>query len=126
MAANRTTEGIRYASFLEGIRAPVIVAQDSFIFSLLFPMAIDKSSDSNAMPAIINRFSGFRGLADGPGSAAPRAVVVTPMFTMAGVEPDRSTGAPGPLQVACFGAPVQVMVTFKDPVPPPVSASCRL
>jgi hypothetical protein len=103
-----------------------MVAQDSFIFSLPLLVAIDSRNEKNARPAIVSRVKGLLGVPEGPGTAALRAVVVTPMLTMAGVEPDRTTGAPGPLQVACWGAPVQVMVTFNEPVAPATSASCKL
>jgi hypothetical protein len=126
MATNRTTEGIRYASFLAGIRAVVTVAQDSFMRFLPLRRAMHATNEMNPIIVNVSGFTGFRGSGEEPGMAALRAVVVTPIFTMAGVEPERSTGAPGPLHVACFGAPVQVMVTFKDPLAPAVSASCRL
>jgi hypothetical protein len=125
MAANRTTEGIRYASFLARIRATLIAAQDCFIFSLPLPSAIDKSIASRVIPETTSRFTGFCGVAEGPGRAALRAVVVTPILMVAGPL-ESSVNGGGPLQVACFGAPVQVMVTFNDPVAPAAIPSCRL
>lgn len=121
IAASRTSEGARYASFLPDTL--VIADQATAAFTRTWLMTkVQNASDKSAMiPATGNRFIGLRG--EEGGKADERAVVVRPIFTMVGVEPKTITGAAGPVQDAFAGAPLQEMVTLMEPVPP-VSASC--
>jgi len=81
---------------------------------------VQNITDKSAMnPASGKRVMGF---VEPGGTADERAAVVTPIFTMVGVEPETITGAAGPVQLAFAGAPLQEMVTLMEPVPP-VSAS---
>ena len=120
MAASRTSDGAKYANFLPG--ALVIADQAWAAFSrVLLLTVVQNTRDKSAMnPAIGKRVMGF--LIEPGGTADERAVVVTPIFTMVGVEPETITGAAGPVQLAFAGAPLQEMVTLMEPVPP-VSAS---
>ena len=95
-----------------------IAGQAMAVFNrVLFVTDIQNTSERSAMiPASGRRFVGL-GPEEG-GKADDRAVVVTPIFTMVGVEPETITGAAGPVQVAFVGAPLQEMVTLSDPVPP--------
>ena len=121
MAASRTSDGAKYANFLPDTLA--IAGQAIAAFSrILLVATIQNISDRRAMiPAMGNRFIGL--CPDEGGRADDRAVVVTSMLTMVGVEPETITGAAGPVQVAFAGAPLQEIVTLREPVPP-VSASC--
>lgn len=126
MAANRTSEGMMYASFLAGTCILPAVAQTCLALDLtaLLLIAIEKSNPSSAsirLSALMPRRLG--GACEAGGNVSARAVVVTPILTMAGVEPDRTTGAAGPAHVAWDGAPVQVIVTLMGPVAPAASAS---
>lgn len=88
---------------------------------VLLLTVVQNITDKSAMnPASGKRVMGF--LVEPGGTADERAVVVTPIFTMVGVEPETITGAAGPVQLAFAGAPLQEMVTLMEPVPP-VSAS---
>jgi hypothetical protein len=121
MAASRTSEGAKYANFLPGALVIADQATAAFSRTLLFATVQNISDKSAMIPATGNRFIGLRG--EEGGRADERAVVVTPILTMVGVEPETITGAAGPVQVAFAGAPLQEMVTLIEPLPP-VSASC--
>lgn len=121
MAASRTSDGAKYANFLPGTLVTADQAMATFTRTLLLTTVQNTSDKSAMMPVTGKRFIGLRG--EEGGTADERAVVVTPILTMVGVEPETITGAAGPVQVAFAGAPVQEMVTLMEPVPP-VSASC--
>lgn len=121
MAASRTNDGAKYANFLPGTLVIADKATAAFTRTLLFTTVQNTSDKSAMIPAIGNRFMGLRG--EEGGTADERAVVVTPILTMVGVEPETITGTAGPVQVALDGAPLQDMVTLREPVPP-ASASC--
>ena len=122
MAASRTSDGAKYANFLPGTLAIAGKAVTAFSRFLSVTTIQNTSERSARIPAIGKKFIGL--LPDEGGKADDRAVVVTPMLTMVGVEPETITGAAGPVQAAFAGAPLQEMVTLMEPVPP-VSASCR-
>lgn len=115
-----------YASFFAGMRAPPVMAQAWAAFDLkaLLLMSIERSNAKSASIKLSEPSPNMlRGACEAGGNVNARAVVVTPMFTIVGVEPDTSTGEAGPAQVACVGAPVQEMVTLTEPVTPAASAS---
>jgi len=120
MAANRTREGARYANFLPETALIAAHAWPALSLDLLLAIVQNTRDSSARKPATGNRFMGLRG--DEGGTADDRAVVVTPILTIVGVDPDTFTGVAGPVQVAFVGAPLQVMVTLSEPLPP-VSAS---